>query len=164
MRTATPRSPYRNNFHFYLLNDRSTINAFALPGGQVFLTRGLFDKLSDEAEVAGVLGHEIGHVIGRHAAVQMAKGNLGQLLAVAVGVGASDGSRNGRNVAMAATMANQMMTLHFSRGDESEADDFGLKFMAEAGYDPRDARCHEGSQGSERIGEKPRDPPDAPAS
>lgn len=131
------RSPYRNNFHFYLLNDRKTINAFALPGGQVFMTRGLFSRLSDEAEVAGVLGHEIGHVIGRHAAVQMAKGELGQRIAMAVGVGASGDSRHGRDAAMAAMMANQMLKLHFSRGDESEADDFGLKFMAEAGYDPR---------------------------
>ncbi len=130
------RSPYRNNFHFFLLNDHKTVNAFALPGGQVFITRGLLDKLEDEAEAAGVLGHEIGHVIGRHAAEHMAKGNLGQMLATAVGVGASDGSNRGRQAAAAAYMANQMFQLHFSRDDESEADDFGLRFMAQAGYDP----------------------------
>ena len=129
-------SPYVDNFHFYLLRDPHTINAFALPGGQVFITEGLFDKLSDEAELAGVLGHEIGHVVGRHAAEQMAKGQLGQALAVAVGIGAS-GDRRGQSAAMAAAMVNQMSQLHFSRADESQADRFGLRFMAQAGYDPR---------------------------
>src|SRR4051794_7107599 len=129
------RSPYVENFHFFLLNDPDTINAFALPGGQVFITRGLFDKLDDEAELAGVLGHEIGHVINRHAAEHMASGRLGQLLTMAVGVGASE-DRRGREAAMAAAMVNQMTQLKFSRGDESEADRYGLKYMAQAGYDP----------------------------
>jgi len=130
------RSPYVDNFHFFLLNDPDTINAFALPGGQVFITRGLFDKLDDEAELAGVLGHEIGHVINRHAAEHMASGRLGQLLTMAVGVGASGEDRRGREAAMAAAMVNQMTQLKFSRGDESEADRYGLKYMAQAGYDP----------------------------
>ncbi len=131
-------SPYKNNFHFRLLDDPKTINAFALPGGQVFITKGLFDKLGDEAELAGVLGHEIGHVVGRHAAAQMAKGRLGQMLAVAVGIGASgDQNQRGDQGAMAAAaMANQMMQLHFGRDDESEADRFGIRFMVEAGYNP----------------------------
>jgi beta-barrel assembly-enhancing protease len=129
-------SPYADNFHFLLLNDPETVNAFALPGGQVFITRGLYEKLDAEAELAGVLGHEIGHVIGRHAAEHMAKGELGQLLTVAVGVGASDEQGRGRAAQMAAAMVNQMAQLKFSRNDESEADRFGLKFMAEAGYDP----------------------------
>ena len=93
------RSPYVGNFHFLLLNDPETVNAFALPGGQVFITRGLLDKLDDEAELAGVLGHEIGHVINRHAAEQMAKGQLGQLLTLAVGVGASGDDDRGRKAA-----------------------------------------------------------------
>jgi predicted Zn-dependent protease len=128
-------SPYVENFHFYLLNDPDTINAFALPGGQIFITRGLFDKLDDEAELAGVLGHEIGHVVNRHAAEHMASGRLGQLLTTAVGVGAS-GDRRGREAAMVAAMVNQMTQLRFSREDESEADRFGLRYMAQAGYDP----------------------------
>src|SRR4051812_1299343 len=80
------RSPYVGNYHFYLLNDPETVNAFALPGGQVFITLGLFDRLENEAELAGVLGHEIGHVVNRHTAQQMAKGRLGQMLTLAVGV------------------------------------------------------------------------------
>jgi beta-barrel assembly-enhancing protease len=130
------KSPYVGNYHFLLLDDPKTINAFALPGGQVFITRGLLDKLDDEAELAGVLGHEIGHVVERHAAQQMAKGRLGQLLALAVGVGASGGDDRGRNAQMVAAMVNQMTQLRFSRGDESQADLFGLRYMAQAGYDP----------------------------
>ncbi len=129
------RSPYVGNYHFTLLNDPETINAFALPGGQVFITLGLFERLNDEAELAGVLGHEIGHVVHRHAAQQMAKGQLGQILTIAVGVGASD-DNHGQRAAMAAALADKMSQLHFSRSDESQADEFGLQAMAEAGYDP----------------------------
>ena len=66
----------------------------------------------------------------------MAKGQLGQILTTAVGVGAS-GDRRGQQATMATMMANQMLMLHYGRGDESEADRYGLKYMAEAGYDPR---------------------------
>jgi predicted Zn-dependent protease len=130
------RSPYVGNFHFHLLNDPETVNAFALPGGQIFITRGLYDKLRDEAELGGVLGHEVGHVVGRHAAEHMAQGQLGQMLATAVGVGASDARDRGRNAMIVASMVNQLAQLKFTRGDESEADRFGLDYMAQAGYDP----------------------------
>ncbi len=135
-RSDASRSPYVGNFHFHLLNDPKTINAFALPGGQVFITKALFSKLQNEAELAGVLGHEIGHVIERHSAQQMATGQLGQILTVAVGVGASGGDDGGRRAQMAAALVNQMATLKFSRGDETQADEIGLKYMAQAGYDP----------------------------
>jgi predicted Zn-dependent protease len=130
------RSPYVGNYHFYLLNDNQTVNAFALPGGQVFITLGLLDRLSTEAQLAGVLGHEIGHVVNRHTAQQMAKGRLGQLLTLAVGVGASGDRDQGRNAQMVAALVNQVTQLRFSREDESEADHEGLKYMAEAGFDP----------------------------
>jgi predicted Zn-dependent protease len=135
-RSDASRSPYVGNYHFRLLNDPETINAFALPGGQVFITLGLYDKLDTEAQLAGVLGHEIGHVVSRHSAQQMAKGQLGQMLQVAVGVGASGGDDRGRNAQMVAAMVNQMSQLSFSREDEAQADGFGLRYMAEAGYDP----------------------------
>ena len=135
-RSDAGRSPYVGNFHFHLLSDPKTINAFALPGGQVFITQALFGRLRNEAELAGVLGHEIGHVIERHSAQQMAAGQLGQLLTVAVGVGASGQDDGGRKAQMAAAVANQMLSLRYSRGDESQADDVGLKYMAQAGYDP----------------------------
>jgi predicted Zn-dependent protease len=130
------KSPYVENFHFHLLRDPKTVNAFALPGGQIFITEGLLDRLENEALLGGVLGYEIGHVVNRHAAEQMAKGQLGQMLTVAVGVGAGGGDDRGRNAQLVAAMVNQMGQLRFSREDESEADHYGLQYMAEAGYDP----------------------------
>ena len=132
--TEASKSPYGDNFHYYLLNDPKTVNAFALPGGQIFITRALYDRLENEAQLAGVLGHETGHVIARHSAQQMAKGKLGQMLAGAAGVATSDRGSGG---AMAAQMVNQMMQLKYSRGDELQADNFGLRYMTDAGYDPR---------------------------
>jgi predicted Zn-dependent protease len=131
------KSPYFETFQFNLLNDPETINAFALPGGQIFITRGLYKRLENTGQLAGVLGHEIGHVINRHAAEHMAKGSLGNALALAVGVGASDNRRHGLMTAAAAQMANQMFQLKFSRNDETESDRYGLSYMAQAGYDPR---------------------------
>jgi len=130
------KSPYAENFHFHLLRDPRTINAFALPGGQIFITEGLLNKLENEAQLAGVLGHETGHVIARHSAQQMAKGQLGQILTVAVGVGAGGNDDRGRNAQLVAAMVNQMTQLRYSREDESQADHYGLKYMAQAGYDP----------------------------
>jgi predicted Zn-dependent protease len=128
-------SPYRDNFHFHLLADDKTVNAFALPGGQIFITRALLVRLENEAQLAGVLGHEIGHVIHRHSAEHMAKGQLGQSIATAVGVAGSD-DRGGQGAYMAAQVANQMMQLRYSRGDELEADSAGLKYITQAGFDP----------------------------
>jgi len=135
--TEAAGSNYAGNFNFYLLNDPKTINAFALPGGQIFITRGLYSKLRDESQLAGVLGHEVGHVIHRHSAEHMAKGQLGQMLVTATGVGASDDQGRGGMATAAAAMANQMMQLKYGRSDESESDSYGLKLMEQAGYDPR---------------------------
>jgi beta-barrel assembly-enhancing protease len=66
------KTPFADNFNFYLINDPKQINAFALPGGQISITRGLYERLENEAQLAGVLGHEIGHVIAEHSAQQMA--------------------------------------------------------------------------------------------
>src|SRR4051812_35893940 len=133
--TEASRSPYSDNFHYHLLNDPKTVNAFTLPGGQVFITRALYNRLENEAQLAGVLGHEIGHVINRHSAEHMAKGKLGQMLAGAAGVATSDRGSGG---AIAAQMVNQMMQLKYSRGDELESDNYGLRYISQAGYDPRE--------------------------
>ncbi len=134
--TGARQSPY--NFEFHLLRDAQTINAFALPGGQVFLTAGLMRQLDDEAQLAAVLGHEIGHVIGRHGAEHMAKQQLGVSLVNAVGVAASDGEYgSGRSAAAIAQAVNQLVSLKYGREDELESDRLGLQFMVEAGYDPR---------------------------
>lgn len=136
-RSNAGTSPYAGNFRFHLLADPETVNAFALPGGQIFVTQGLLQRLRTEAELAGVLGHEVGHVIHRHAAEQMAQGQLGAMLSQAVGVAASDGSDGGQHAAMVAAMVNQMVQLRYSRKDESESDRYGIDAMASAGYDPK---------------------------
>jgi predicted Zn-dependent protease len=123
-------SNYRYQFH--LLADAKTLNAFALPGGQLFITRGLYNKLTSDAQIAGVMAHEIGHVVGRHGAAQMAKQQLTQGLASAAGVAAGDNS--GAQLAM---MVGQVVGMKYGREDELESDTLGLRFMAQAGYDPR---------------------------
>lgn len=136
LQTEANKGPWK--FKFHLLNDPKTVNAFALPGGQVFITLGLLNKLQTEAQLAGVLGHEMGHVIERHSAQQMAKGDLGNILVVAFGTAASDPRQGGANNAMViASVVNQMVQLRYSRKDESQADTWGIKLMQELGYDPK---------------------------
>ena len=135
-RSDARRSPYADNFNFFLLDDRKTVNAFALPGGQIFMTLGLFDRLASEDQLAAVLAHEIGHVVGRHSSEQMAKGQLGKTLAAAFGIGAGGGDRSTIKTTLAAMAANQILQLRYGRADESESDEFGMRYMAQAGYDP----------------------------
>jgi predicted Zn-dependent protease len=122
-------------FEFHLLRDPQTINAFALPGGQVFITAALLSKLNSEAQLAGVLGHEVGHVIGRHGAEHLAKQQLGGALVNAVGIASSDGS-GGQQAAILAQAVNQMVNLKYGREDELESDRLGFQFMTQAGYNP----------------------------
>ena len=132
--TIAKKSPWK--FQFHLLADDETVNAFALPGGQIFITLGLYDKLQNEAQLAGVLGHEMGHVIERHTAEQMAKDRLGQSLVMAAGTAVSQD--NSRTPYMIAAFVNQMIQLRYGRQDESEADEWGLKLMSQAGFDPNE--------------------------
>jgi predicted Zn-dependent protease len=128
-----PRSnPYLDNFNFTLLADPQTVNAFALPGGQVFITEALFDRLETEGQLAGVLGHEIGHVIARHGNKQMARQGMFQGLAGAIGVlgGDMQSAQMGQMIASAIGMK-------YGREAELESDKWGVKLTAEAGYDPR---------------------------
>ena len=120
------------NFEFHLLSDSQTVNAFALPGGQIFLTAALYERLSTEGQLAGVLGHEIGHVVARHSAQRIAKSKLTQGLLGAV-IAASGSS----SAAHMTQMIAQMVNMKYGRGDELESDQLGVKFMADAGYDPR---------------------------
>ena len=119
-------------FECTLLADDQTINAFALPGGQTFITAALYSKLESVGQLAGVMGHEIAHVVARHGAQRMAKQNLTQGLIQAVVVGAGD-----QGSAQMAAMIGQMVNMKYGRDDELESDRLGVQFMASAGYDPR---------------------------
>ncbi len=114
-------------YEFHLLADDKTINAFALPGGPVFITYALFKKLN-EAQLAGVLGHEIGHVIGRHSAERIAEGDFWKTISMGASVGAAAGDIVGS--------IGQNTLLKNGRGDELESDDLGVLFMIQSGYDP----------------------------
>ena len=122
-------NPYR--FQFHLLADPKTVNAFALPGGQVFITDALLDMLETDGQLAGVLGHEIGHVIQRHSNQRMAKQELTQGLVGAAGVAGGN-----LNAQQAADYVAKLVTLSYGRKDELEADRWGVRLCVYAKYDP----------------------------
>lgn len=135
-KTDVSNTPYKYDFH--LLADDQTINAFALPGGQVFITEGLYKHLKTPGEVACVLAHEVGHVAARHSAQQIAKQQLMQGLTGAAVLASYDpNDPSSRNSAAMATLIGELVTLKFGRSDELEADKLGVRFATEAGYDPK---------------------------
>ena len=115
-----------------MLADPNTVNAFALPGGPIFITEGLLRLLRTQGEVAAVLGHEIGHVLARHSAERLAQQQLTQGLLAAVLVGSSD-----QGAAQIAQVVGSLVNMKYGRDDEIESDGLGVRIMAEAGYDPR---------------------------
>jgi len=125
-------------FAFHTLADDRTINAFALPGGQVFITSGLLHRLKTEGQLAGVLGHEIGHVVARHGAEHLAKQQLTEGLSGAAVIATYDPNNpDTRQNAAIAMALRELVDLKFGRNDELEADRLGVQFSSEAGYDPR---------------------------
>lgn len=129
----------QGDFTITLLNS-SVNNAFAIPGGYVYITRQLMALCNDEAEMAGVLGHEVGHVAAMHsqrrqkAATRNAIG--GALLQILTGAVLGDSALGGLLQKGIGT-GSQLLTLKFSRGQEYEADDLGIRYLGRAGYDPR---------------------------
>jgi beta-barrel assembly-enhancing protease len=125
-------------FECHLLADDQTINAFALPGGQVFITSALFGELETEGQLAGVMAHEIGHVVARHSAQQIAKAQLTEGLTGAVVVASYDPQNpNSQAAAYMAQIVGLLVNMKFGRDDELQSDRLGVQFMAGAGYDPR---------------------------
>ncbi len=131
-----PRVPWE----FTLVNS-DVVNAFALPGGKVFVTRGLAKKLSNEAQLAGVIGHEIGHVSAQHGNQRISQQtlfNIGMTVAAVV-VSQSDNERVRQAGAVgipALQIGGNLVLLSYGREEELEADRLGVRYMSKVGYDP----------------------------
>ena len=121
------------DWHFTVIDDPS-VNAFAMPGGYIYVTRGILAHLNSEAQLAGVLGHEIGHVTHRHSAEQITRQ---QVTGLGLGI-ASIASPTVARYGQLAQQALGLMFLKFSREHENEADDLGVEYATKAGYDPRE--------------------------
>lgn len=123
-------------WEFHVLNT-DVVNAFALPGGKVFVTRGILSRMNSEAELAGVLGHEVGHVTARHFNDRM-NAQIGAAVLAAGGMVAAATSKNNwvKVAGVGAAAGSGMVVLKFSRDEESEADALGVRYMTRLGYNP----------------------------
>jgi predicted Zn-dependent protease len=126
-----PKYPYR-----FAVADYREINAFALPGGPVWVHRGVLQSATSESQVAGVLAHEIAHVAQRHAADQLTKAMIANWGLTVLGAVLGNTGGAGTTQVAASLLANGVF-LKFSRDDEREADDVGLQIMRRAGWDPQ---------------------------
>jgi len=117
-------------YHFRIL-DSPVINAFAVPGGYIYMTRGILTHFNNEAEFIGVLAHEMGHITARHTVSRHAKQTLGQIALI----GGMIASEEFRKYGEAAMAGMQLIFLKFSRDDEREADRLGVEYTAKVGYD-----------------------------
>lgn len=125
-------------FHFL---DSDVVNAFALPGGQVFMSKGLAVKLSNEAELAFVLGHEVGHVTARHVLDRMNRGALEQVVGTTAEViGQASDNAVVRSAGPVIQSGTGLFLMSFDRGQELESDALGMRYMTKAGYHPDGAR------------------------
>ena len=127
------RHGHRSNLDYrFTVIDSPDINAFAIPGGHIYIHRGLMAYLGSEAELAAVLGHEVGHVTARHSVRQQSQSTawniLGQAVAIGTGVGAAGD--------LASTLGNAFVR-GYGRDMELEADGFGAQYLARSGYDPQ---------------------------
>ncbi|MBM4351482.1 MAG: tetratricopeptide repeat protein [Deltaproteobacteria bacterium] len=125
-------------FKFYLINGTDP-NAYAIPGGHIFLTTGLLVSTENEQEVAGVISHEIAHVMARHVAQMIERSkrlNIASMAAIIAGVLLGGGGKASEAVAMTAMAATEALALKYTREMEVEADQNGLQYAIKAGYDP----------------------------
>jgi predicted Zn-dependent protease len=121
------------DWHFTVLDD-PMVNAFAMPGGYIYVTRGILAHLNSEAQLAGVLGHEIGHVTARHSAKQITQQQIAGLGVALAGAF----STTFQKYSGAAQQALGLLALKYSRDDETQADELGIRYATAAGYDPRE--------------------------
>jgi predicted Zn-dependent protease len=118
------------DFRFTVL-DTPMVNAFALPGGYVYVSRGLLQQANSEAELAAVIAHEIGHVTARHSAERYSRGVLTSL-----GASVLAASTDSSMLAQAAGLGGDLYIKSYSRGQEHQADELGLRYLYRSGYDP----------------------------
>jgi len=137
---AIPGRLRQSQFRYtFQVVDRREINAFALPGGPIFVNRGMLDAARGDGEVAGVIAHELSHIVLRHGTAQATEGQKFQLGALAGQVvGRMIGGRTGAVVAQGSQIGIGTYFLKYSREYEREADLLGAQIMARAGYDPRE--------------------------
>ena len=128
--SSAAKSPYQ--FDFHILADSQPVSIFALPGGQIFITRGLLKNLNTDDELAGVLSHEIGHVIGRHASEKVFRSSWLEMPGDTNHVTSINYSAR-----QTAKFLKDFTVLTFEKEDELEADDLSIQFMIKAGFDPR---------------------------
>jgi predicted Zn-dependent protease len=124
--TERPEVKYK----FFVL-DTPAVNAFALPGGYIYVTRGLLAQASGDGELAAVLAHETGHITARHAAAAYSRGMVAAMGTAIVAAGAG-----GATMAQMADMGSDIFTQAYSRSQENEADRLGIRYLSRAGYDP----------------------------
>jgi predicted Zn-dependent protease len=135
---AIPARLRHSQFRYtFQVVDRREINAFSLPGGPVYVNRGMLDAARNEGEVAGVIAHEISHIALRHATAQATKGQKFQFGALAGQIlGSIVGGRTGAVISQGSQIGIGTYFLKYSREYEREADLLGAQIMAQAGYDP----------------------------
>ena len=138
-RIAAAANKPEYHWEFAVIQEDRMINAFALPGGKVAVFTGLLPVTKNEAGLATVMGHEVAHALQRHGAERMSRGILEQIAQVGALAGAASGAVNPQAVMAAQSAYGVVSALPFNRSQEAEADYIGLKLMARAGYDPREA-------------------------
>jgi predicted Zn-dependent protease len=119
------------DYQFTAVNDKS-VNAFALPGGFIFITKGMLSKLQTESQLAGILSHEITHVVARHSAEVMS-----QQIGINILLSSVTSEKTPNGVLTAVDMTHRILSLSYSREQERQADLGGLNYMVKAGYNPR---------------------------
>lgn len=138
LRRADTPAEYKDTEFFFRLLDSPVVNAFALPGGYVYVTRGLLSYLDNEAQLAVVLGHEIGHVAARHASQRAFEQQMGQIALIGGAVGGELLGLPGGDILSIGSQAAQMLFLSYSRDDERESDRLGVEYASMQHYKAAD--------------------------
>jgi predicted Zn-dependent protease len=130
--TEMGKISHRPNLEYHLrVLDSPVVNAFAVPGGYIYLTRGILAQLNNEAELVGIIGHELGHIAARHTVSQQSKQQLGQMILI----GGMIASEKFANYAQYAMQGMQLLFLSFSREDERQADQLSVEYSSKIDYD-----------------------------